>query len=167
MIQVFVHTHNESLVSPKPRERLRQLVLCRTGRKLRDKDDPTTIAPVLPCAGAGSFGSRGCLMVIIAINGSKAGSGTLSEHDDLLSSHKEWLLRICVQGALYPLHIRKYDVCAGPVRTHDDALDLAKLLENGADVRLEGARREIGKCDGHGEVYLACILLCTGGVLRV
>jgi hypothetical protein len=62
----------------------------------------------------------------------------LPKHDDLSLTRAEGLFGICMQGALNAVHVRKSDVNASSVWFHEDALDLDKSLEDGADVNLDG-----------------------------
>jgi hypothetical protein len=61
----------------------------------------------------------------------------LPKHDDLLPTHAKWLLGIRMQGAPDAMDVRENDVGAPPVRVYEYTFDLAKTLEEGADVGLE------------------------------
>jgi hypothetical protein len=65
----------------------------------------------------------------------------LSKHDDLLSTHAEGPLGIRMQGALNAVDVRENDVRAPSVRSYEDPVDLAKMLDDGADVGLDGVWR--------------------------
>lgn len=79
----------------------------------------------------------------------------LSKHDPdgLPPGHAEELLNVCMENALSAMDVR-----TPSVRVNKDALDLAKTLQDGADVGLKGAWRYTCECDCHylGEVACSC-----------
>ena len=72
----------------------------------------------------------------------------LTKNDDLPPLYAGRLLGICMQSTLNAMDIRKNDVRASSVRLYEYARDLAKLLEDGADVGFGGVWRQTCSCYG-------------------
>jgi len=62
----------------------------------------------------------------------------LPKYCDLSSTHVHGLLGICIQGTLNAIHVRKNDVRVSYIGLDDYTLDLAKPMEDGADVGFDG-----------------------------
>jgi hypothetical protein len=78
-------------------------------------------------------------------------TGMLSKDGDLLVSHTDRLLCVCMQCAPQAVDIREKDIRAPSARVHNHVLDLAETLEDGADIGLESVRgkaRELDDCRG-------------------
>ena len=72
----------------------------------------------------------------------------LPKHVNRPPTHVEGLLSISMQRAPDAMGVRVNDVGAISTKVYGYARDLAKALEDGADVGLVGVRRETRDCDG-------------------